>query len=155
MIIILLCVAFFFFHLNHDEKKNVEISLQIYALNIREKSQPMGWFLFHVDPFFLNDYILMWISNARLISNRKWKFCFLKIQKPHLLSSPKYLFKAGIRSQPFPTKRPCFHRICIFDWKPCFKVLKLDHCEVAFISNWPQGRSKLCGWDSPHLHTGV
>lgn len=41
MIIILLCVAFFFFHLNHDEKKNVEISLQIYALNIREKSQPM------------------------------------------------------------------------------------------------------------------
>lgn len=115
----------------------------------------MEQFLFYGKTLFLNDYTLMWISNTRLISNRKWKFCFLKMEKPHLLFSSKYLFKTGIRNQPFPTKRSCFHWICIFDWKPCFKVLKLDHCEAAFVSNWPQGSRKLCGWDSSHLLIGV
>lgn len=51
-------------------KEKSEISLQICDLNIIGEAGPMEWFLFYVDPLFLNDYIFTWISNTRLISNK-------------------------------------------------------------------------------------
>lgn len=69
----------FFPRLNQDEReKNWNFFADLW-FKYQGKGWASGMVPFLCWPFFLNDYTLMWISNARLVSNRKWKFCFLKI----------------------------------------------------------------------------